>query len=393
MRRLQQGIYPKAETHMSSSITVRTVNSRADLRQFVDFQYDLYRESPFWIPPLRRDVFDTLDPRKNPFFEHGKIQPFLASDSTGKVVGRIAAIVNGMHLKKYEDGVGFFGFFESEENFDVASALFSRAEAWLREQGLQAARGPTNPSMNDTAGLLVNGFDREPAVLMPYNPPYYAEYLERYGYQRAMTMWAYYLHKKYVNVEKLRRGVELVKRRNPELTIRTLDMSRFEEEARAILHIYNEAWSRNWGHVPMTENEFAHLTKMMKQIVDPRIVFIVEDAGKPVAFSISLPNINAALRHVPDGKLLPTGLVKLLAYSKFGGIHECRNPLMGVLHSHQGRGIDALINLELITEGPRAGYDACEMSWVLDANHVLRNALSAINSVVDKEYAMYERRF
>jgi GNAT superfamily N-acetyltransferase len=377
---------------MSSSITIRAVTSRADKRRFVDYPYAFYRDSKYWVPPLRRDAHEVLDPKKNPFFEHGRAQLFLAFDARGNVVGRIAALINGMHLKKYSDGVGFFGFFESVENFDVASALVERASAWLREQGLTAVRGPVNPSMNDTAGLLVDGFDREPAIMMPYNPPYYAHFLERLGFERAMTMWAYYLHKKYVNIEKLRRGVDIVRRRHPGLRVRTLDMTRFDEEARTILDIYNEAWSRNWGHVPMTENEFAHLIKMMKQVVDPNIVFLVEDEGKPVAFSISLPNLNLALRHVPDGRLLPTGLAKILAYSKFGGVYECRNLLMGVLHSHQGRGIDALINLELITNGPKHGYDASEMSWVLDANHVLRNALAAMNSVVDKQYAMYERR-
>jgi GNAT superfamily N-acetyltransferase len=376
---------------MPSAITVRAVNSRADRRRFVDFQYQFYRDSPYWVPPLRRDVYEILDPRKNPFFEHGRAQLFLATDPSGNVVGRIAAIINGMHLKKYNDGVGFFGFFECIENFDVASALFERAGEWLREQGLKAVRGPVNPSMNDTAGLLIDGFDREPSIMMPYNPPYHAEYLEKLGFERAMIMWAYYLHKKYVNVEKLKRGVEIVRRRHPTLRVRTLDMSRFEQEAQTILEIYNEAWSRNWGHVPMTDNEFAHLIKMMKQVVDPNIVFIVEDDGKPVAFSISLPNLNQALRHVPDGRLLPMGLAKVLAYSKFGGVNECRNLLMGVLHSHQGRGIDALINLELIANGPKHGYAASEMSWVLDANHVLRNALAAMNSVVDKQYAMYEK--
>jgi hypothetical protein len=376
---------------MSSTITVRAITSRADIRRSVDFPYHLYRDSPYWVPPLRKDAHEMLSAKHNPFFEHGRAQLFIATDSAGRVVGRVAAIINGMHLKKYADGVGFFGFFESVDDYHVTSALLGRAETWLKEQGLTGVRGPVNPSMNDTSGLLVDGFDREPAILMPYNPPYYVDFLERYGFSRTMTMWAYYLHKKYVNVEKLKRGVDLIRRRHPGLRVRTLDMNRFEDEARTILHIYNEAWSRNWGHVPMTDNEFAHLIKMMKQIVDPEIVFIVEDEGRPVAFSISLPNLNLALRHVRDGRLFPTGLARIMAYSKFGGVYECRNLLMGVLHSHQGRGIDALINLELIVNGPKNGYDASEMSWVLDSNHVLRNALSSMNSVVDKQYVMLEK--
>ena len=307
-------------------------------------------------------------------------------------MGRIAAIINGMHLKKHNDGNGFFGFFESVEDYDVAKALFDRSVDWLKKQGMTGVRGPTNPSMNDIAGLLVEGFDREPALMMPYNPPYYQEFILEYGFSRAMTMWAYYVHKKYVQIDKIRRGVDIVRRRNPSLSIRTLDLSRFEEEADAILRIYNEAWSQNWGHVPMTQREFQSLADMMKQVVDPNIVFIVEDDGEPVAFTLALPDMNRALRHVKDGRLLPLGLPKLLAYSKFGGVNECRNLLMGVMPAYRGRGLDAMMNLELITRGPEHGYDACEMSWVLDANQVLKNSLDAMGAVIDKQYALFEIR-
>ena len=377
---------------MASAISVRPVESRRDLRRFVDFQYDFYRNNRYWIPPLRRDTVHSLTPSKNPFFEHGKIQPFIAEDAEGKIVGRIAAIINGMHLKKHNDGNGFFGFFESVEDYDVAKALFDRSVEWLKKQGMTGVRGPTNPSMNDIAGLLVEGFDREPALMMPYNPPYYQEFILEYGFSRAMTMWAYYVHKKYVQIDKIRRGVDIVRRRNPSLSIRTLDLSRFEEEADAILRIYNEAWSQNWGHVPMTQREFQSLADMMKQVVDPNIVFIVEDDGEPVAFTLALPDMNRALRHVKDGRLLPLGLPKLLAYSKFGGVNECRNLLMGVMPAYRGRGLDAMMNLELITRGPEHGYDACEMSWVLDANQVLKNSLDAMGAVIDKQYALFEIR-
>ena len=372
------------------SVNVQPVTSRADLKKFVDFQYDHYRGNEVWIPPLRRDVYHVLDPKKNAFFEHGSIQSFLARDSSGNVVGRIAAVVNGMHLKKYDDGNGFFGFFETVDNYDVAAALLDAAREWLRNRGLTGVRGPTNPSMNDTSGLLTQGFDREPSVLMPYNYPYYEDFLVRFGFERAMTMWAYYIHNKYTKVDKLKRGVEIVRRRNPGLNLRTLDMSRFKEEARNILHIYNDAWSNNWGHVPMTDAEFAQLAKELKQIVDPKIVFILEDEGRPVAFSISLPNVNQLLRHVKDGRLLPMGLPKMLTYAKFGGLYEARTPLMGVLREYQGRGLDAILNLAIIEEGPRNGYDASEMSWVLDNNMRLRNALESFGGVVDKQYAMFE---
>jgi hypothetical protein len=170
-------------------------------------------------------------------------------------------------------------------------------------------------------------------------------------------------------------------------------MRRFAEESKTILHIYNDAWSRNWGHVPMTDSEFAQLAKEMKQIIDPRIVYVLEDNGRPVAFSISIPNINQLLKRVNDGRLVPLGLPKMLAYANFGGLYEVRTPLMGILREYQGRGLDAILNLAIIEEGPIHGYDASEMSWVLDSNKVLRNALESFGAVVDKEYAMMEMHF
>lgn len=378
---------------MNDVISIRPASTKSEIKQFINFPFELYRDAEYYVGPLRMDIAKALNPKKNAFYEHGLIQPFLAYDASGQIVGRIAGIENGMHLKKYNDGNGFFGFFECVENYSVAKSLLDAAIGWLRERGLTGVRGPTNPSMNDICGLLVDGFESRPAVMMPYNPPYYREYLEQYGFSRAMTMWAYYIHKKYVNVEKLDRGVALVYRRNPSLSIRTLDMSRFDEEAATILDIYNEAWSRNWGHVPMTEAEFKQLTHEMKQVVDPRIVYIIEDNGTPVAFSITLPDINVALQHVKDGRLFPFGLPKLLARAKFGGISEARTLLMGVRLAWQGKGLDALMNHAIIHEGPKAGYFGCEMSWVLDANDKLINSLVNMNSVKDKEYAMYEIQF
>lgn len=373
------------------AVTVRPVTSAKDRKRFIDFPYTFYKDQKYWIPPLRMDAAKVLNPKKNPFFEHGSIELFLAEDAQGTVVGRIAAIVNGEHLKKYNDANGFFGFFECVEDYAVAEALLDTASEALRQKGMTGVRGPANPSLNDTSGLLIDGFDRYPALLMPYNMPYYGDYLKQYGFERAMTMWAYYVHKKYVKTDKLRRGASLVKRRNPNLTVRTLDMSRFDEEARTIMHIYNEAWSNNWGHVPMTDNEFAHLAADLKQIVEPRIVFFVEDEGTPVAFSVSLPDMNQALRHVPDGKLLPMGLPQLLIRAKFGGVYEIRMPLMGVLPKYHGRGLDALLILATIDDAPAIGYQACEMSWVLDANKVLVNSLNSLGGVIDKEYAMFEK--
>lgn len=372
------------------SLTVRPVASRKDRARFLDFPYAHYAGHPFWVAPLRMDQAKALDPKKNPFFEHGAAALFLA-ERGGEVVGRIAAIENGEHLKKYADGNGFFGFFETVEDYAVAEALLDAAAAWLRGRGLTGMRGPTNPSMNDTSGLLVEGFDREPALLMPYNPPYYVDFLERYGFERAMTMWAYYVHEAYVNKEKLRRGAELVFRRYPGLSIRQIRMDRYTEDAQIAMRIYNAAWSNNWGHVGMTEAEFEHLAKDLKQIVEPELVYFLELDGEPVAFSVTVPNLNQALKHVPNGRLFPLGLPKLLTYAKLGAVYEVRMPLMGVLPEHHGKGFDAPLIDQTIRTGIARGYDACEMSWVLEVNRPLVNALDKLGAVKDKTYAMMEK--
>jgi GNAT superfamily N-acetyltransferase len=374
----------------TDAVSIRPVEGRRERKRFVDVPYEFYPDRyPQWVPPLRRDAKSTLDPSSNAFFEHGDMQLFLAEDASGAAVGRVAGIVNGMHLQKYEDATGFFGFFECVDDYAVAEALLDAAADWLREQALEHMRGPANPSLNDTAGLLVDGFDREPSLLMPYNPPYHEDFLERYGFERVMTMWAYYLHKKYVEYERLKRGVDLVKRRTPGLSLRTLDTDRFEEEVRTVREIYNDAWADNWGFVPMTEAELQQFVNELKQIVDPEIVFFVEHEGVPVGFSVALPDVNQALRHVPDGRLFPLGLPKLLL-NFYYGIYECRMPLMGIRKEYQGKGLDTMLVLATIENGPAHGYDACEMSWVLDTNERLKNHVTSLGAVVDKEYAMFE---
>ncbi|MDX1530556.1 MAG: hypothetical protein R3362_03440 [Rhodothermales bacterium] len=385
-----------AEAPPAVGVTVRPVTSAADTRRFIDFPYRHYRDAPFWVPPLRTEQAKVLDPKKNPFFKHGAMQLFLAEDAAGEVIGRVAGIINGMHLAKYDDGNGFFGFFETVEDYGVAEALLDTAAAWLRERGMTGVRGPTNPTLNDTSGLLVDGFDREPSILMPYNPPYYLDFLERYGFERAMTMWAYYVHEAYVNKEKLRRGAEIVFRRNPGLTLRTLDTGRFWEDIDAAMAIYNKAWAENWGHVPYTPEEGRHLAKDLKQVIEPELFYFLEmeqpdGRREPVAFSVTIPNLNQALRHVTDGRLFPLGLPKLLARAKLGAIYEVRMPLMGVLPEYRGRGFDAPLVDRTIRDGIALGYDACEMSWVLDDNLPLVNALEKLGAVRDKAYVMLEK--
>lgn len=374
----------------SSLVQVRPVKGWWDRRAFIQFPFDLYANQPFWVPPLRLDTATLVNPKKNAFFAHGNMQLFLAKNEKGKVVGRIAAIKNGMHLDKYHDGVGFFGFFETIEDESVSSALLDAAAGWLKEQGLTAMRGPANPSLNDVAGLLVNGFGKQPSILMPYNLAYYESLLHSYGFKRCMTMWAYYAHTRTARMEKLERGSALIMKKWPSLSIRLLDMSQFEEEARLILDMYNDAWSENWGHVSMTEAEFQQMAKEMKQILDPRLAVIVEDHGKAVAFAVSLPDLNYAFKTLKSGRLLPFGILKLLFLATSGVIREIRMPLMGVRKSHHGKGLDALLVWETQKNAVKMGVLGCEMSWVLDTNLRLIHSLDTMGGVKDKEYALLE---
>ena len=373
-------------------VRIRPVSTARERRSFIAFPYTLYRSSPYWVAPLRRDQSQLLFSKHNPFFLHSQIKTFIAEDATGRVLGRIAAIVNGMHLKRHDDGVGFFGFFECVERYEVASALFDAASAHLKEQGLRAMRGPTNPSINESSGLLVNGFDRAPSLLMPYNPPYYEPFLLRYGFGRVMRMWAYYGAWKHLNTERLRRGADIVRRRVPRLILRNPDMSRFTEEALTMHGIYNLAFDTGWGNVPMSEAEFLYMAKAMRPILDPRIVFFLEHEGRAVGFSLSLPNINTAMRHLPDGRLFPLGFIKLLGHLRFSARAEFRTIVLALLPEYQRRGLDSLLILNTIEQGRQHGYLASELSWVMDDNVVLKNALDHLGAVIDKEYAMFEKR-
>ena len=373
------------------SVIVAPVNSSRDRRVFIQFEYAHYRDDEKWIPPLRMDVSRILNRKKNAFFEHGNIQLFLARNQSGSVVGRIGAIVNGMHLKKYNDEVGFFGFFECINDFEVAKALFDTASEWLLEQGLHTVRGPANPSLNDVAGLLVDGFHRQPAILMPYNKPYYEQFLLDYGFTRAMTMWSYYSNSRLINADRLSRGKSIVLKRNPTFSVRIVDMDHWDRDVRIMLDIFNDAWSDNWGHVPMTEGEIQQLADEMKMIVIPDLINFVEDDGVPIGFSASIPDLNYIFSTIKNGRLFPTGALKLLLGMKLKFVRETRMPLMGVKKSHHGKGIDALLISDMLERQRAYGMLGAELSWVLETNPRLINFLDGIGAARENEYALFEK--
>ena len=374
------------------SVQIIEVKSRKHLRRFINFEYSFYRKSPHWVPQLRHELKHTFDRKKNAFFEHGDMGLFLATSERGQVVGRIAAIYNGSHLEVHNDGAGFFGFFECQEKYEFAEALLNAAARWAKSKGLKALRGPVNPTINHKSALLTSGFDRTPNVLMPYNPPYYQGFLEKWGMEQVMLIWARWLHSHYVKHDRLIRGARMIRKRNPGLTLRPMDMSRFYDDVELMREIWNDGWENNWGYCPITENEFKDLAKSFKSIVDPRMCYIIELNGQAAAFSVCLPNINPGLKKARDGRLFPLGLAKILLHEKVAGFNELRMVLLGVKQKFQGRGFDVLPVIETIVQAPVYGYDCCETSWVLDSNKRMLNLLDSIGAVEIGRYGIFEKQ-
>jgi hypothetical protein len=370
---------------------VQPVVTSRDKRAFVEFPYRLYRCDAHWIAPLRMAQKDILNTQKHPFYKTSDVEMFLARRD-GRVVGRIMAILNRAHNEFHNERAGFFGFFEAENDPRTAAALLDASRNWVRSRGAELIRGPMNPSTNYECALLVEGFDLDPMIMMPYNPTYYAELLEAYGMKKAMDLYAYDIGVHYFNhSNKLQRVADRLRKKS-NISVRPVNMKDFRNEVGIIREVYNDAWSRNWGFVPMTEDEFDHLAKDLKQIVDPRVVLIAEqliDGGKPraVGFLLAVPDLNRALKKI-NGRLLPLGLLKLLWHSR--KISSIRVITMGGILEFQNLGLGSIFLDEIYRRGPAAGFPTGEMSWVLENNVMMNRAAELIGGRRTKTYRIYE---
>jgi len=371
-------------------VSVRPVGSPADLRTFIDFAYRHYRGDPLWVPPLRRDVATLLSPTINPFFEHAEMACFLAERPTGTLVGRIAAITNAAHGRVHpeEASVGFFGMFESIDDQAVADALFAAAAAWLRERKMTVMRGPMNLSTNDDCGLLVDGFGTPPVVMMPYNPRYYVGLLERARFTKAMDLLAYDGGREAVPERLRAAGPKLAARYH--ITLRPLDMKHFWDEVALVKDLYNKAWEKNWGFIPMTDAEMNHLAKQLKAVVVPELVVFASIGDKLIGFAIALPDFNVALRSNRSGRLFPFGLFRILWNQR--KIDRARVLTLGVLPEYRRTGADALMYEWLWRVSHRRGMPQGESSWILETNAAMRNGLERMGFAVYKTYRVYDRR-
>lgn len=366
-------------------VRVEVESGKAGRKAFLDLPYRLYRGHPTWIPPLRMSDAALMDRAKNPFFHHAQVEHFLARRD-GRVVGRIAAIENRRHNEFHGDKLGFFGWFDVEPDPEAAQALVDAARDWVRARGLVGMRGPVNYSTNDVCGVLIDGFQHPPAILMPYNREDYDALLLGAGLVKAKDMVAYWVPSATPVPERIQRISERLLERGG-MVIRPLDLKRWKDEVEVLLSLYNRCWDRNWGFVPMTEEEFRHAAKDLKMLVDPRIFMFMERAGTPVGFVGILPDINEALVGL-DGKLFPFGLFKLLWRKK--RVKKSRVMLLGVVPEARGKGIDAAFLAQSILRARAAGYVGGEGSWILEDNVRMRADLEALGGELTKRYRLYE---
>lgn len=372
------------------SIAVRAI-SDGETNAFIKSQWLFYKGDKNWVPPMLMDRKKLLNKKVNPFYKHSKMQLFLAEEN-GQVVGRIAAITNDNHNKTHNDKTGFYGFFECVNNQDVANALFGAAEQWLLEQGMDTMLGPVNPSLNDESGLLVDGFDGPPAILMTYNPPYYIQLHENAGLTKAKDLYAYLLENATYLDEKVVRLRNAVIQRYG-LTFRSINLrnkTQFKKDVESLREIYNEAWEDNWGFVKMTNEEFDFLAADLKQIADAEFAFLVESKGKVAGFCLALPDINQSLIHNKNGGLLG-GIFHLITKKK--QVDLVRIIVLGVLPEYRGKGIDALMYQEIGDRAMKKGIFKGEASWILEDNVMMNRGLTeTMKADRYRTYRLYSKR-
>ena len=373
---------------MSDQVTIQPVQSKKDLKKFILFPWKIYKDDPNWVPPLISDMKKMFDPKKNPFFEHAEVENFLAYKN-GEPVGRISAIINHIHNEFQGEKTGFFGFFESVHDPEVAKALIDGAANWVKERGMDRLRGPMNFSTNDTCGLLIDDFKSPPVVEMTYNPPYYVELMEKAGLKKAKDLYAYFMDDSIPISPKIERISNIIKKRH-NVTIRSINLKKLREELKLVKVVYNDAWSKNWGFVPLTDAEIDHIAKQLKPIVDPDLAIFAFVNGEVAGFSVSLPDFNQALIKI-NGRLLPFGLFKLLYYSK--KIDMIRVFIMGVREKYRHLGLDAVFYYETYMRGTGKGYHKGEFSWILEDNYKMRNTLENMGARIYKTYRIYDLEF
>jgi hypothetical protein len=373
----------------SSQLRIVKVEKRKTLNEFIRLVWPLYKDDPAWVPPLMLDRRMQLAP-SNPYFEHAAFSSWVAYRD-GKPVGRISAQVDQLHLEQHQDATGFFGMLESEDNSETFKTLLATAENWLRKKGMRRVAGPYNLSINQELGLLVEGFDTPPVVMMGHARPYYAGRIEENGYRQEKDLLAYIID---VDSKRSRAMQAVMARAKNRVKTRSIRKSDFKEEVNIIRDIFNDAWSHNWGFIPFTDPEFQHLGKDLKMLVDEDLIAIAELDGEPAAFMVILPNINEVIKDL-NGRLLPFGWLKLLWRLKVKYPKTARIPLMGVRCRYHDSILGASLAFSMFASlqapASKHGIKQVELSWILEDNKAMRNIIEALGGRVYKTYRIYSK--
>ena len=372
------------------TLKIVKVEGRTGLNEFIRLPWSLYAEDPMWVPPLLLERRMHLSP-KNPYFEHADFCSWIAYRN-GKPVGRISAQIDRLHIDRYQDATGFFGMLEAEDYSLTFQSLLDTAEEWLRERKMRRICGPYNLSINQELGLLVDGFDSPPSLMMGHARPYYATRIEENGYRKEKDLLAYILNSDFKMPAAAKRIAE---RKKDRIHIRRLQKSSFKTELEIIRDIFNDAWSQNWHFVPFTNAEFEHMGKDLKMLAHEELVKIAEVDGKPAAFIVVLPNVNEVIRDL-NGRLLPFGWLKMLWRLKVKYPKTARIPLMGVRRRYHDSLMGAALAFGVIAAvqqpGQKRGIREAELSWILEDNVRMRDILESIGGRVYKTYRIYSKQ-
>jgi GNAT superfamily N-acetyltransferase len=375
-------------------VNVRPVRRRRERSSFIRLPWTLYRDDPMWVPPLRASVRGLLDVDRHPFYAGGEgaeLELFVAWEGRDPV-GRVAAILNHAHNRYHDERVTFFGFLESIERPDVVRGLLAAVESWAGEHDTTAVRGPANPSTNYECGLLVDSFTRPPVLMMTYNPPYLPRLVEAAGYAKARDLYAYISPVHDSSLSRLERLADRTRRRHPGLETRGVRIKEFEAEVRLVRDIYNAAWERNWGFVPMTDAEITWLAKELKPLVHPGLTRFAEVDGEPVGFLLCVPDWNPVLADLEGSPLRhPLRTLKHLLTSRPESMEGLRLILLGVRSGYRNRGLEGVLIAEGLRVALDAGYRWCEYSWILEENELTKRLVRLMDGERYKTYRIYEK--
>lgn len=373
-----------------ADVQIIPVETESQRREFLGFPYQLYKQDPRWTPPLRFEQKGRLSFKKNPYFDHAHAQLFLAKQE-GRVVGRISSQIDQNYEKSYGEKVGHFGFLEMEEDLEIAKALFQAAEKYFRQQGIRKILGPFSYSINEESGILVEGFQEASMLMTPYNPSYYGKFIEACGYQKAKDLlaWRYEVNK--TPQDALEIAAEVKK--HPDLNIRSVNPRRLKKDLHTMIEVFNSAWKNNWGFIPMTPREVAHLAENLKIILDPVLAFLIEIKGETAGICLATPNVNEIIGDL-NGKLFPLGWAKFLWRLKTQRFRSGRLMLLGVkekFRTFSMGGLSILLYAEIARRAQSRGYEWAELSWTLEDNDRINDGIKFMQGKVYKRLRVYEK--